>query len=168
MRIHGPYTQGTQSSRSYLQLAELTTRIPASCQLYVWTLSCKARNQRATGRRSGGLCGTPGACARAEPAEGRGRRASVWMWSGMGIKGSSSRSHGSAEGRQELGLGWPKSTHRWTGITCRAASPAYSDWREETDVGWFGTDGIKGSRDMESRVETDSNSICTAVWERAV
>ena len=40
----------------------------------------------------------------------------------MDIDGARRRSHEPTAVRPELGLGWPESTHRWTGTTCRAAS----------------------------------------------
>ena len=41
----------------------------------------------------------------------------------MDIKEARRRSHEPIAMQPELGLGWPGSTLRWTGTTCRAASP---------------------------------------------
>ena len=53
----------------------------------------------------------------------------------MDIDGALRRSHEPTAVRPELGLGWPESTHRWTGTTCRAASLDCSEWSEERDAG---------------------------------
>ena len=79
---------------------------------------------------------------------GRGARA---HWDGggttihaMDIEGARRRSHEPTAVRTDLGLGWPESTHRWTGTTCRAASLDCSEWSEERDAGRARLDRVEG------------------------
>ena len=53
----------------------------------------------------------------------------------MDIEGARRRSHEPTVVLPELGLGWPKSTHLWTGTTCWAASLDCAGWCEERDAG---------------------------------
>ena len=62
----------------------------------------------------------------------------------MDIDGARRRSHEPTAVRPELGLGWPESTHRWTGTTCRAASLDGSEWSEERDAGRARLDRVEG------------------------
>ena len=56
---------------------------------------------------------------------------STWIHA-MHIEGARRRSHELTAVWQELRLGWPKSTHRWTWTSCREASLDCSGLSEET------------------------------------
>jgi hypothetical protein len=62
----------------------------------------------------------------------------------MDIDGALRRSHEPTAVLPELGLGWPESTHRRTGTTCRAASLDCSEWGEERGAGWVRLDWVEG------------------------
>jgi hypothetical protein len=62
----------------------------------------------------------------------------------MDMDGARRRSHEPTAVRPELGLGWPESTHRWTGTSCRAASLDCSEWSEERVAGRARLDWVEG------------------------
>jgi hypothetical protein len=62
----------------------------------------------------------------------------------MDIDGARRRSNEPTVGRLELGLGWPESTHGWTGTTARAASLDYSEWSEKRGAGLVRLDRVEG------------------------
>ena len=122
----------------------------------------RLREQGGAGRgRTGPGAADPGRARSAHPLgwrryndtwlpilSGRGARA---HWDGRGttihamdIEGASRRSHELTAVRTDLGLGWPESTHRWTGTTCRAASLDCSEWSEERDAGRALLDRVEG------------------------
>ncbi len=73
------------------------------------------------------------------------------------IEGASSRIHGPAVERPELGLGEPESTHCWTGTTCRVAPlAALTGVRRGTSDGhgWIGSKAVEKT---ESRVGRATN-----------
>ncbi len=109
-----------------------------------------------SGGSSGGLeTSRGGTCGGPEPAD---------------IEGASSRSHGPAAERPELGLGEPESesTHRWTGTTCRAAPLACSDWSEERDVRRSQLDRVEGGGDNGKPGRTGSHPKLAGVLICAV
>ena len=62
----------------------------------------------------------------------------------MDIDGARRRSHEPTVGRPELGLGWPESTHGWTGTRARAAPLDYSEWSEKRGAGRVRLDRVEG------------------------
>ncbi len=86
----------------------------------------------------------------AVPVEDKSRRTSS----------ASSRSHGPAAERPELGLGEPESMHSWTGTTCRGWPLACSDWSEERDARRSRLDQVEGCGDNWKPARTGRPSRC--------
>ena len=88
---------------------------------------------------------------RSAPSLGWRRYMAQWIHA-MDAEGARRWSHEPTAVRPELGLGWPESTHRWTGpqTTCRAASLDCAGWSEERgrgDAGRAQLDRVEG-RDL--------------------
>ena len=77
--------------------------------------------------------------AERSPMDGGGTRVHV-----VDIDGARRRSHEPTAGWLELGLGWPESTHRWTGTPGRAASLDCSGRSKERDAGRARLDRVEG------------------------
>ena len=136
---------------TYVQPAAVSIR-PRSAQARVLGLGASAPRPADMSSRT-----TQGA-RRNGPREDRARSRRSWggrgaltHWDGggttihaMDIEGARRRSHEPTAVRTDLGLGWPESTHRWTGTTCRAASLDCSEWSEERDAGRARLDRVEG------------------------